>query len=939
MLPQTLQPKTSATAAKKSAATGRGDLLRALAAGVEHAPQALGFELDPRQAAPTQNTGDPQSEKPAKASNQEQAKQAAPLRTPLRMPRAYAIEQRVGEAIAPETPLEWHEMSEGEGDKYFKSTVPMPLVTSALWQSKTQVQQILDKALSPKVGRRIDWEQTTRRLAKAETLRQLPRQQHTATAADVHLLIQGSPDFAVFEGDAKVLVGHLLSLCGRSLQVWRLRRGALGAWEPIGAPSAKPPRHLHGCLLLVLSDAGAVSGELQTWQQAAQHWSHQGAQVHWLFPGGAHELPTQGFFKSSATVCVPGPHTPLGHDDALALLLQALSVALVIDAPLVRALRQQLLPWASPLLELQLWQHPDFWQEVPHRQWRVGRNVPHRQQLEQSTFWTRDRLLRLADVLLSRKKHLSQAVQNEELINLATLSSLSVDTQEWASECGIDDAIKRTDQMTGTLRQRLRTQGEQAAPSTWRAYVSARHQRTGDMLQGCFPDLHNKWATLHALVAIPAGQALLQTPPNSADLDDVAPRVNIAKLWLSQDSEGLWLEANFSTETHPTRALLSDFWFASGRWLRLERDGQVLRTWPLIDLRKPTLLMSHSDLTDAIQVVHEDGVHVSQVTGRASFQVIHEIRPLRRLPAIDNVTQSMENPVSTVQTPWGVMQIGVKRENSKDQWMLIAPDVYAPKGVSVWVDDKAVGMTIKLDVGEDLRLRYIPPGTFLMGSSFGVGHNDEQPQHAVTITEGYWLAETPCTQALWQAVMGYNPSQCNEGSEAFERPLEGVSYEDVQTFLKKLQTILPLGVLADLPSEAQWEYACRAGTQTAYWWGDEFDPAMANTNHEGSKDKAGKEGTSPVGLYPPNPWGLFDMHGNVWEWCSDSRRQYREQAKVDPKGVSDGIRALRGGSWVSYFTYARSAFRDHWPSIDEDWYYIGFRLLLRSSKSKEGVLA
>jgi hypothetical protein len=909
-----------------------------LAAGVEHAPQALGFELDPSQAAPTQNTTVHQADKPAKASNQERAKQAAPLRTPLRMPRVYAIEQRVGDAIAPETMLEWHEMSEADWDKYFKSTAPTPLVTSPLWQSKSQVRQILDGSMSHQVGQRIDWWQTTQRLVKAETLTQLPRQQHTATAADVHLLIQGSPDFAVFEGDAKILVEHLLPLCGRSLHVWRLRRGALGEWEPIGAPNATPPRQLHGCLLLVFSDAGTVSGELQTWQQAAQHWTQQGAQVQWLFPGATHELPTQGFLKSHTTVCVPSTRLPQGHDDALALLLQALSVALVIDAPLVRALRQQLLPWASPLLELQLWQHPDFWQEVPHRQWRVGHNVPHRQQLEQSTFWTRDRLLCVAKVLLKRTKYLSQAVQDEELINLARLPGLSENTQDWSAGCDIEGAIKRTDQMTGTLRQRLQTQDEFATPRTWRAYVSARHQRTGDALQGRFPDLYRKWATLHALVAIPAGQELSHTPPNNADLDQIAPHVKMVKLWLSQDSQGLWLEPDFSPNSRPARALLSDLWFASGRWLRLERNGQVFRTWPLVGLQEPTLLMTHNDFSDGMQVVHEDGVHVSPVTGRASFQVIHEINPVKRLSAIDHVTQSMESPFSTVQTPWGVMQISARPKNSKDQWILIAPDVYTPKGVSVWVDGTGVGMTVKLDVGVDFRLRYIPPGTFLMGSPDNVGHNDEQPQHSVTITEGFWLGETPCTQALWQGVMNHNPSQCNEGPEAWQRPVEGVSQEDVRIFLEKLQPLLPSGVVVDLPSEAQWEYACRAGTQTAYWWGDEFDPAMANTNHEGSKDKDGKDGTSPVGLYPPNPWGLYDMHGNVWEWCAHAGREYREQAEVDPKGVSATFGSPRGGSWISSSVYARSAFRDFWPNIDGGWYCLGFRLLLRSSKQKKDDL-
>ena len=227
------------------------------------------------------------------------------------------------------------------------------------------------------------------------------------------------------------------------------------------------------------------------------------------------------------------------------------------------------------------------------------------------------------------------------------------------------------------------------------------------------------------------------------------------------------------------------------------------------------------------------------------------------------------------------------------------------------------------------RLRYIPPGTFLMGSPDGVGHRDEHPQHPVTISEGFWLADKPCTQALWQAVMGSNPSHFAEGPDAPRRPVEKVAFDNpkspeasVQVFLQRLQALLPAGVQASLPTEAQWEYACRAGTRTAYWWGDAWH------DRHGNADKKNK-GTTPVDKYPPNPWGLHDMHGNVWELTQSPWRQ------LSKKQLSQNIMELivvRGGSWGDVPSKGRAAYR-YGGRLDKRSYLRGFRLLLRSSST------
>jgi formylglycine-generating enzyme required for sulfatase activity len=203
------------------------------------------------------------------------------------------------------------------------------------------------------------------------------------------------------------------------------------------------------------------------------------------------------------------------------------------------------------------------------------------------------------------------------------------------------------------------------------------------------------------------------------------------------------------------------------------------------------------------------------------------------------------------------------------------------------------------------RMRWIAPGRFLMGSpETEAGRSrDEGPQHWATISRGFWLADTACTQALWQAVMGDNPSEF-KGDPM--RPVEQVSWDMAQSFMREIEDKVP-GLGLSLPTEAQWEYACRAGTETAYSFGAAITGELARFYGPQSKNL----GTVPVGSLPPNPWGLFEMHGNVWEWCADGRREYGPDPVTDPLGPLEtrAERALRGGSWGSGARDLRSAGR------------------------------
>lgn len=282
---------------------------------------------------------------------------------------------------------------------------------------------------------------------------------------------------------------------------------------------------------------------------------------------------------------------------------------------------------------------------------------------------------------------------------------------------------------------------------------------------------------------------------------------------------------------------------------------------------------------------------------------------------------------TTIESPWGEHLNIPYHEDDLFSWLAGLEPFYF--GANHGVGKDKYGLFLILHIkGIVQRLRYIEPGTFLMGSpdSEPDRDDDEGPQHQVTLTEGYWLADTTCTQALWQAVMGNNPSQFKGDPDL---PVENVSWDDVQQFLTKLNSFLPSGCEAALPTEAQWEFACRAGTQTPYWFGQGISENQVNFG-----GKVGK--TVPVKGLPANGWGLYQMHGNVWEWCAGSRRQYSAQAVENPPdGQDKDFRALRGGSWFIEAWNARSAsrFDNH---RDSRFQFIGFRLSLRSIKPSQG---
>ncbi len=254
------------------------------------------------------------------------------------------------------------------------------------------------------------------------------------------------------------------------------------------------------------------------------------------------------------------------------------------------------------------------------------------------------------------------------------------------------------------------------------------------------------------------------------------------------------------------------------------------------------------------------------------------------------------------------------------------PESFPDRWASEWGEDEH-GLWMAFHF-QKLRhvLRWIEPGIFMMGSPKDEPErDDDETLHEVTLSEGFWLGATTVTQALWQAVMKENPSKF----KGEERPVEEVSWEDAQKFMEQLNKEIS-GLELTLPTEAQWEYACRAGTSTPFFFGEKITTDQVNYDGnypyaDGEKGEYRKE-TVDVKALPCNDWGLYQMHGNVYEWCQDWFTDYPSDSVIDPHGPATGrFRVFRGGSWDDDGGDCRSADRDRYePDYRGNW--LGFRL-------------
>jgi formylglycine-generating enzyme required for sulfatase activity len=238
-------------------------------------------------------------------------------------------------------------------------------------------------------------------------------------------------------------------------------------------------------------------------------------------------------------------------------------------------------------------------------------------------------------------------------------------------------------------------------------------------------------------------------------------------------------------------------------------------------------------------------------------------------------------------------------------------------------------VTLKLNC-EELELRLIPAGRFVMGSPVGEEERrSEEPEHEVTVTQPFYLGRWEVTQEQYAAVTKKSPSKF----PGPRHPVDNISCEEAEEFCRAANLLLEAQRSPwrlRLPSEAEWEYACRAGTTTPFNCGKTLSVEQANYDgnytYGGGSKGIYRRRTVPVGSFPPNAWGLYDMHGNVWEWCQDWYGEYPAGPVNDPRGPEKGgLKVLRGGGWYASPRYSRCAFRlRYYPSSRLN--HFGFRV-------------
>ena len=292
----------------------------------------------------------------------------------------------------------------------------------------------------------------------------------------------------------------------------------------------------------------------------------------------------------------------------------------------------------------------------------------------------------------------------------------------------------------------------------------------------------------------------------------------------------------------------------------------------------------------------------------------------------DRLTESFwEDEINSLEEDMFVGDDTADEEKAKSAKLCMGLDV--PRGTP----GVTAGEDRVVDLGGALKmeLAWIEPGSFMMGSpSSEEARGRDETLHSVTLTKGFWMGKYEVTQGQWQQVMGNNPSEFQDAGKL--APVEQVSWDDCQEFMCKLNGKEIDGSFR-LPTEAEWEYACRAGTTTAFNRGKDL-----SLTTDGYPDLDGvawlslnsRKATHTVGQKPPNAWGLYDLLGNVWEWCQDWFGDYPDGSVTDPKGGSSGLRrVVRGGSWDSTTWSCRSAYRDRYdPSVRSG--RVGFRVVL-----------
>jgi formylglycine-generating enzyme required for sulfatase activity len=772
----------------------------------------------------------------------------------------------------------------------------------------------------------LDVPPIVQRLARGQRLQRLPRKRHQGWAATCQVLIDFADSLRPFWTDFHAVRQRLAPLRGmQGLKVLALPDGDPEGrcwawsfrhkdWQELPAYPLPTP----GTPVLVLSDVGCIDAtgvRRQPWRRLGLRLRQVGCQPVALMPCPRRwwdgEV-TQLFMpvcwdRGARPARRPRPYrgqaAGVQQDAPAAHLLEVLGAAIRVEPALLRAVRF-LLPEVDVGSEVAAWNHPHvhatprafFYDHEEVARYRQAFAGPQDTALQRA----------VAELILTSHAHLSPAIVIEELCLLAASGH-----------------VLKPQEVEGFLARLVRRVREQHGPfvEAVRAWIQRAAQRQyaqvwqNDCLAALWVAAHLPQLQAQGELAVPDGLDVTrvlwlltrETTPRQYTLRQRGRLLYVeaeAPTTTALEAPGSPL-SRLSATSHSIQVQRPEaddagapfIWHALERGIVLPAEGPLLLRTEHQEVRLESL--TRPALADSLGQDRQGLYMTWAEEQRKAYWV-----PPGSYPVTDRSGATLGH-VSLTRGFWC---------DAAEAQELLQDGFRQPEWAAEYGRDEA-GLYADVRIGNvTQRMRWIAPGEFCMGSP---EHEPErfsdETLHPVILTRGFWLADTACTQALWQAVMGPNPSQFRGA----ERPVETVSWDDVQAFLQHLPVLAP-ELAWRLPTEAEWEYACRAGTSTPFWFGEQITPEQVNYDgrfpYTGGKGGLYRGETVPVQALPCNSWGLYQMHGNVWEWCQDWSAAYAaataEAPAVDPVGPAAGaFRVLRGGCWFIGGGNARSARR------------------------------
>jgi formylglycine-generating enzyme required for sulfatase activity len=929
----------------KSKRVGRGDLLRWAAAnrnanGFEAGAVALGFEL-----------GEPlEISLPADVSERFR-QQSLPLpldpiarSTPSKirnidrdLPSAVIVESV--EQLPPAGDVSLIPASQAGDEQWVQLPNDVPMVQSEPLMPWNQLAPKLKRLTSTIAKAGVDLPEFSRLVSLGKVVRSVPSKQRRRQLGRTHLWLDCANHLRPYFPDMASIVFPLIAQRARGeVTVTNID---LPHGQPVNALSGEvllaPPKVRPGDQVLVLGDANSLlvnagSNSSGRWVTRALNIRRCGARVQLLHPmpnlrlgegirGNFETLP----WVAKHTLPWVAKHTLPPTQSALAAsplddLLMLASPFVRIEPHLLRALRIALVGYADPSLESEFYQHRHVASDCDAAWVLSEHRAAYFELLMQRG--TQTLLIKLARLAHHHHRYQRPIIWAEEIGLFAQLAEYLENQTEEASDADTEWFAELANEASKGKQAVARLVfkkggGQNEAESTVEASISERFaaRLIGRKAQLDIVDEADKqFQTVHAASAL--------------------RRYGTLGALQGFDSALLGELMKGSVHQSPIAILL----YQKGRYLifvRADRSkisehfGRVLCTFST----------SHS-------------IHIEVAGKHAKSLTVESL-----LPAGDNFSKDCFLQLSIggkSSTPIKI-DAGIERITLRNiVWPVATRSAAALRAksdivISAFGVDQQYGTYFDLSIGKSITQRFIwiTPGSFNIGSPKNEGGRDdgEGPQHKVVLTQGFWMADTACSQAFWAALMlGNNPSYFKGVAEL---PVESVCWDDVQKLLEVLGSILTdvgLELVPTLPTQAQWEYACRAGTEGPFNTGSTITSGHANIDgrrpyRDGDGRGTFRKSTVPVKSFEPNNWGLYQMHGNVWEWCDDDRRKYTTKPVTNPgdrfvvpkaglKKADDSRRAVCGGSWSNGGRDVRSASRLSLGRSDRGQ-DLGIRLVLR----------